>query len=102
MAGRGTSYTQEFKNSAIQLALNSEKSPHAISKELGISDKTLYQWLKKYRQKHNLEQSHSSKTRTTTESLEEENRRLRKELASVKKDKEILKKAAAYFAKEAL
>ena len=39
MAGRGTSYTQEFRNSAIQLSLNSEKSPHAISKELGISKK---------------------------------------------------------------
>ena len=102
MAGRGTSYTQEFKNSAIQLALNSEKSPHAIAKELGISDKTLYQWLKKYRQDHNLEQPTVKQSRSSTESLEEENRRLRKELASVKKDKEILKKAAAYFAKEAL
>jgi transposase len=35
------------------------------------------------------------------ESLEEENRRLRKELAQVKKEREILKKAAAYFASEA-
>lgn len=49
MAGRETNYTQEFKNSAIQLSLNSEKSPHAISKELGINDKTLSQWLKKYK-----------------------------------------------------
>lgn len=102
MAGRGTNYTQEFKNSAIQLSLNSEKSPHAISKELGISDKTLYQWLKKYKQDHNLMDKPSKISKTKTESLEEENRRLRKELASVKKDKEILKKAAAYFAKEAL
>lgn len=102
MAGRGTSYTQEFKNSAIQLALNSEKSAHAISKDLGVSDKTLYQWLKKYRQEHNLEQPTVRPSKSSTESLEEENRRLRKELASVKKDKEILKKAAAYFAKEAL
>jgi transposase len=102
MAGRGTSYTQEFKHSAIQLALNSDKSPHAISKDLGISDKTLYQWLKKYRQEHNLEQPIAKLSKSSTESLEEENRRLRKELASVRKDKEILKKAAAYFAKEAL
>jgi transposase len=102
MAGRGSSYTQEFKNSAIQLALNSEKSPHALSKDLGVSDKTLYQWLQKYKQEHNLEQATPRLSKSTTESLEEENRRLRKELASVKKDKEILKKAAAYFAKEAL
>jgi transposase len=102
MAKRGSNYTQEFKSSAIQLALNSEKSTHAISKDLGVSDKTLYQWLKKYRQEHNLEQPTVKLSKSSTESLEEENRRLAKELASVKKDKEILKKAAAYFAKEAL
>jgi transposase len=39
---------------------------------------------------------------TTSESLEEENKRLRKELANIKKEREILKKAAAYFAKETL
>ena len=83
MAGRGTNYTQEFKNSAIQLSLNSEKSPHAISKELGISDKTLYQWLKKYKQDHNLMDKPSKISKTKTESLEEENRRLRKRLCSI-------------------
>ena len=36
------------------------------------------------------------------ETLEEENKRLRKELAILKQEKEILKKAAAYFAKETL
>ena len=43
-----------------------------------------------------------TKSKGSTESLEEENRRLRKELADIKKDREILKKAAAYFAKETL
>lgn len=42
------------------------------------------------------------KNKSSTHSLEEENRLLHKELASVKKDREILKKATAYFAKETL
>ncbi len=54
MAGYGKRYTQEFKDSAIQLALNSQKSVLQTAKEL----------------------------------------------ATLKKEKEILKKAAAYFAKE--
>ena len=45
-------YTQEFKDSAIQLALNSEKSAMSIAKDLGMSDKTLYVWLSDYRKKN--------------------------------------------------
>ena len=69
-----------------------------------MSDKTLYAWLRAYRIKHNLgnDTVRIKKTKSSTESLEEENRRLRKELKDVKIEKEILKKAAAYFAKETL
>lgn len=106
MAGYGKRYTQEFKDSAIQLALNSEKSVMQIAKELEMSHKTLYNWLRNYRKKHNIEEGLTAqatrKKSTTTESLEEENRRLRKELANLKKEREILKKAAAYFASETM
>jgi transposase len=101
MAGYGQRYTKEFKDSAIQLALNSEKSVLKIAKELNVHEKTLYGWLQGYRKNNNLEGIVPTKKKASLESLEEENRRLRKELASVKKDREILKKAAAYFAKEA-
>jgi len=97
MAGRGHKYTQEFKDSTIQLILNSDKSILQISKDLGVSDKTLYAWMKSYR----LNKGLSSTSSNDKESLEEENRRLRRELNQVKKEREILKKAAAYFAKEA-
>lgn len=96
MAGRGTTYTQEFKDSTIQLILNSDKSILQISKDLGVSNKTLYAWMKDYRLQH---ESPSSST-NVKESLQEENRRLKRELVQVKKEREILKKAAAYFAKE--
>ena len=102
MAGKGTAYTQEFKDSAIQLALNSEKSVLKIAADLGVHEKTLYGWLQRYKKNNNLAVNTHMKKRSSTESLEEENRRLRKELANVKKDREILKKAAAYFAKETL
>ena len=103
MAGYGKRYTQEFKDSAIQLALNSEKSAMQIADELEMSNKTLYAWLREYRKKHNLENTTAKKSKSTsTESLEEENRRLRKELLNLKKEREILKKAAAYFAKETM
>lgn len=100
----GQRYTQEFKDSTIQLALNSEKSALQISKDLGMSDKTLYAWLREYRKKNNLQTHNSAHDKSTSpkESLEEENRRLRKELAKVKQEREILKKATAYFAKETL
>ena len=45
MAGKGTTYTQEFKDSAIQLTLNSEKSVRTVASELGVHEKTLYGWL---------------------------------------------------------
>ncbi len=102
MAREGKRYTQEFKESAIQLALNSDKPAMQIAKELEMNHKTLYNWLHNYRKEHNLESfaPKRAKKTTTSESLEEENRRLRKELANLKKEREILKKAAAYFAKD--
>ena len=46
MVNKAQKYTQEFKNSTIQLALNSEKSAYQIAQDLGMSDKTLYAWLR--------------------------------------------------------
>jgi len=105
MGSTGKRYNQEFKDSAIQLALNSTNTIVQISKDLNISDKTLYAWVRAYKKRHLLDghySEQSSKSKRSSESLEEENKRLRKENASLKKDSEILKKAAAYFAKETL
>ena len=103
MVNKAQKYTQEFKNSTIQLALNSEKSAYQIAQDLGMSEKTLYAWLRDYRKKHHLISELPNRTTNNSpkESLEEENRRLRKENTKLKMEKDILKKAAAFFAKEA-
>ncbi len=83
---RGQKYTQEFKDSAIQLALNGKEPVRQIAKDLEISEKTLYGWIRDYKTKHNLGVSQTkNKKSTSIESIEEENKRLRRENALLKK-----------------
>lgn len=96
---RRSHYTKEFKESTIKFCIdNSDKSISSIAKDLGLNKGTLSLWVNEYKEKHNINPSNELKKET----LEEENKRLRKELALVKQEREILKKAAAYFAKETL
>ena|SRR5579872_249244 len=96
MARSVRKYTKEFKQEAVQLAL---KSPSIgdTAKELGIPSPTLHTWIHELKKQGNLT-SVSEKTGKDMAALIEENRRLHKELSIAKEEKEILKKAAAYFA----
>lgn len=67
-------------------------------RDLGLNKGTLTLWVNDYKAKNNLLPVNDLKNET----LEQENKRLKKELAILKQEKEILKKAAAYFAKETL
>jgi transposase len=89
-------YTKEFKQEAVNLAL---KSPSIVNtaKELGIPVATLHTWIHTLKSKGKLT-AVTSDTGKDMAALVEENRRLHKELAIAKEEKEILKKAAAYFA----
>lgn len=95
---RKSKYNQEFKESAIKLCLDSDKSISSIANDLGLNKGTLSLWVSNYKKINNIK---SAKV-LSQESLEDENKRLKKELAVLKQEKEILKKAAAYFAKETL
>ncbi|MGB5867897.1 MAG: transposase [Arcobacteraceae bacterium] len=97
---RKSKYTQEFKDSAIQLTINSTDTAKKIANDLGMNNKTLSLWIREYKKVNNIQ--NTNYTSSSKESLEEENKRLRKELLQVKQEREILKKAAAYFAKETL
>lgn len=97
-------YNEEFRSSTVQLILNTNKSIKEISFD-SIHEKTLYSWIRAYKLKNNLpveSRTTYGTTPSTSESMEEELKRLRSENKILKQEREILKKAAAYFAKETL
>ena len=84
-------YTQEFKDEAVRLVRERKYSVADTSKRLGVSVHSLYKWLGGQRV-HTQEQSQAT--------LQSENLRLKKALLRAEEERDILKKAAAYFAKE--
>jgi len=85
-------YTADFKESSAKLASESDQPISQTARELGINVNTLYTWIDKYA---------TSARRSTSElSVHEENKRLRKENVRLKQERDILKKASAYFASE--
>ena len=90
-----TTYSSEFKESAIKLALNSDQSIAATARELGVNENTLHTWINKY------SKPVEGKPVRMDDHLYEELKRLKKENSRQKEEIAILKKAAAYFAKEA-
>lgn len=83
-------YEDEFKENAVKLSYASSKTVKEIARDLGISASLLYRWRKKYTPE-------GEKTQFAT--MEEENRALKLENAELKIERDMLKKAAAYFAK---
>lgn len=84
-------YDEEFKKNAVKLSYATPKTIQGIAEDLGINVNLLYNWRKKYTQD-------GDKTKYAT--LEEENHALQRENAELKMERDMLKKAAAYFAKE--
>ena len=82
-------YDEEFKKNAVKLSYASPKSTRQVADDLGISENRLYAWRKKYT-------AEGDKTRQATQ--EEELKALRLENAELKIERDMLKKAAAYFA----
>ena len=89
-------YTDEFREESVRLALETRSSIAQVARDLGVSVWTLRGWVRKYREK-----SRAGEVRRA-ETVEEENRRLKRELCILRQERDILKKAAAYFAKEQL
>jgi transposase len=90
-----TRYSDEFRSSSVELYLKSGESCLKISKDLGICDATLSKWVTDHKEKNSL-------VTISKESLEDELRRVKKENTILKMERDILKKATAYFAKETL
>jgi transposase len=83
-------YDEEFKKNAVKLSHASPKKASDVAKDLGITDSMLYRWRKRHT-------ADGEKTRFAT--LEEENKALRLENAELKMERDMLKKATAYFAR---
>lgn len=95
MSVKKKTYTNEFKSQAVELLINSGKPVSQIARELGVSDKTLWNW------KDRLAPD-VRKIRGKSELSEEEKEiiRLKKQIKNLEMEREILKKATAFFAKE--
>ena len=94
MAGKYRKFSPEFREEAARLVIDSSRSIADVARELGVSETTLGNWLRAYREEHAgdeppLELSERARLRE----LERRNRDLEMENA-------FLKKAAAYFARE--
>jgi transposase len=86
-------YTKEFKQQAVHLFETSGKTKTQIAKDLGISDSALSTWCKEFGE-HG-EEAFPGKGHQTP--IEEENRRLRREIEVLRQEREILKKAMSIF-----
>ena len=87
-------YPPEFRAEAIRLARTSGKSHSQIAQDLGLTGETLRLWLKQA----DLDEGKRDDGLTSEE--HEELRQLRKEIRILREEREILKKAAAFFARE--
>ena len=96
MSRRGR-YPKEFKLEAVRLLNAGEKPAAEIARELGIKRNFLYRWRDQLNAKG--EKAFQGSGRPKLEDMSELSR-LRQELKAVKEERDILKKAAAYFAKD--
>jgi transposase len=90
-------YTAEFRESAVKLAVESDQPVSRTAEELGVNKNTLHTWISKY---HRPQKRKAG--RIEEEHLYDELKILRKENRRLTEERDILKKAAAYFARESM
>lgn len=100
-------YTDEYKADVVAMLQRTDRSLRGVARDLGVNEWTLRDWYKRDQMAKKKKSGGTSSAAPSGESseqrlerLERENERLRKENARLQEDREILKKAAAFFAKE--
>ncbi len=89
-------YTPEFRRDSVSLVLTSGRPIKEVARELGINDTTLGNWVRAERKGGGL-----TGTASAADDAEmQENKRLKRRIAELEKEREILKRATAFWVKE--
>ena len=89
-------YPQEFKDDAVDLVIKHGYSGAEAGRRLGINSNNIVRWVRQYRDRQEVAEAGTA----SPKELQAEIQRLRKENKHLRMEREILKKAAAFFAKE--
>jgi transposase len=92
-------YSRELRQEAVRLVVEDKISCHEAARRLSLAPSTLTYWVKAYKSG---KLGEIGKVQKPLTDVEMELTRAKKELAEVKMERDIFKKAAAYFAKESL
>ena len=95
---RHSKYPEEFRRESVRLVLTTDISMAEVSRDLGINYKTLGNWVRAEQARETRDQAPGA----LSESERAELKRVKKENAELRIEREILRKAAAYFAKETI
>jgi transposase-like protein len=88
-------FTEEFRREVVELCKRGDRSVGAVARDLDLTETAVRKWVKQYE----VDQGHGPPGALTTAEKEELGR-LRREVRQLREEREILKKAAAFFAKE--
>jgi transposase len=88
-------FTDAFKSEAVRLTRESGRPVAQVARELGISDHVLYRWRSEQQQVES-----QGRTRQAVRIEQDELTRLRRENETLRKERDFLKRAAAFFARE--
>ena len=87
-------YDAEFKRSTVKLAVDGKQSYAQVARDLGVNRNTLYTWINQYH-----ESSGQPQSKLNEQHLYDQLKELQQENKRLKEERDILKKAATYFAK---
>ncbi len=87
--------TDAFKSEAVRLTRESGRPVAQVARELGITDNVLYRWMNEQRYVES-----QGSTRPAVRAEQDELTRLKRENETLRKERDFLRRAAAFFAKE--
>lgn len=96
MPKKRAEHSAEYKHEAIRRVVEEKESPSAVARSLGLARETMYRWVREYRA--NPAEAFRGNGKMTSQ--DEEIRKLRQENARLREEREILKKATTFFARE--